>query len=212
MPLCSLVLSGCNEHNLRRSPGACIDTRNRGGLRGFRQENKKTPNQPQTGSGPSPLPTRIPEIGRTEEDIARLQRWRREHNVMWVSELFRAGGITLRDRFMKNLAARARRCESGAIRHPALQYCVRTRPRASEPEQPAACRPSNPSGVGRCRRWQLRVARWRARPRTCERARWCNDRCVHRWRHATPSHRSHERDVHHERQRYGPLRLAAASG
>ena len=54
--------------------------------------------------------------GRTEEEIARLQRWRREHNVMWVSELFRADGITLRDRFMKNLAARARRCESDAIR------------------------------------------------------------------------------------------------
>ena len=35
---------------------------------------------------------------------------------MWVSELFRADGITLRDRFMKNLAARARRCESDAIR------------------------------------------------------------------------------------------------
>ena len=54
--------------------------------------------------------------GRTEEEIARLQRWRREHDVMWVSELFRADGITLRDRFMKNLAARARRCESDAIR------------------------------------------------------------------------------------------------
>ena len=54
--------------------------------------------------------------GRTEEEIARLQRWRRENDVMWVSELFRADGITLRDRFMKNLAARARRCESDAIR------------------------------------------------------------------------------------------------
>jgi hypothetical protein len=54
--------------------------------------------------------------GRTEEEIARLQRWRRENDVMWVSELFRADGITLRDRYMKNLAARARRCESDAIR------------------------------------------------------------------------------------------------
>ena len=35
---------------------------------------------------------------------------------MWVSELFRAGGITLRDRFTFNLAARARRCEPDAIR------------------------------------------------------------------------------------------------
>ena len=56
------------------------------------------------------------DTGRTEAAIARLQRWRREHNVMRVSELFRADGITLRDRFMFNLAARARRCEPGAIR------------------------------------------------------------------------------------------------
>ena len=35
---------------------------------------------------------------------------------MWVSEVFRAGGITLRGRFMTNLAARARRCEPDAIR------------------------------------------------------------------------------------------------
>ena len=55
-------------------------------------------------------------VGRTEVAIARLQRWRREHNVMWVSELFRADGITLRDRFMFNLAASARRCEPDAIR------------------------------------------------------------------------------------------------
>ena len=53
--------------------------------------------------------------GRTEAEIARLQRWRREHNVMWVSELFRADGITLRDRFTTNLAARERRCEPDAI-------------------------------------------------------------------------------------------------
>ena len=54
--------------------------------------------------------------GRTEAEIAQLQRWRREHNVMWVSEMFRADGIMLRDRFMTNLAARARRCEPDAIR------------------------------------------------------------------------------------------------
>ena len=54
--------------------------------------------------------------GRTEEEIAQLQRWRQEHVVMWVSELFRADGITRRGRFMKNLAARARRCEPDAIR------------------------------------------------------------------------------------------------
>ena len=54
--------------------------------------------------------------GRTEAAIARLPRWRRWHNVTWVSELFRADGITLRDRFMTNLAARAQRCEPDAIR------------------------------------------------------------------------------------------------
>ena len=54
--------------------------------------------------------------GRTEAEIARLQRWRREHNVMWVSGMFGADGITLRGRFTTNLAARARRCEPDAIR------------------------------------------------------------------------------------------------
>ena len=44
--------------------------------------------------------------GRTEAEIALLQRWRRDHNVMWVSELFRADGITFRGRFMTNLAVR----------------------------------------------------------------------------------------------------------
>ena len=56
------------------------------------------------------------DTGRTEAATARLQRWRREHNMMWVSELFWAEGITLSDRFMFNLAARARRCEPDAIR------------------------------------------------------------------------------------------------
>ena len=35
---------------------------------------------------------------------------------MWVSELSRADGVMLRDRFMSNLAARAQRCEPDAIR------------------------------------------------------------------------------------------------
>ena len=35
---------------------------------------------------------------------------------MWVSALFRADGITLRDRYTTNLAARERWCESDAIR------------------------------------------------------------------------------------------------
>ena len=44
-----------------------------------------------------------------------MQRWRRDPNVMWVSGLFRTDGITLRDRFTTNLAARERRCEPDAI-------------------------------------------------------------------------------------------------
>ena len=36
--------------------------------------------------------------------------------MVWVSDMFRADGITLRDRFTTNLAARARRCEPDAIR------------------------------------------------------------------------------------------------
>ena len=52
------------------------------------------------------------DTGCTEAAIARLKRWRREHNVMWVSELFRADGITLRDRFMFNLAADL--CKTGS--------------------------------------------------------------------------------------------------
>ena len=56
------------------------------------------------------------DAGRTEAEIARLQRWRQDHNVMWVSEMFRADGSTLCGRFMTNLAARARRCEPDAIR------------------------------------------------------------------------------------------------
>ena len=37
----------------------------------------------------------VGDAGRTEVEIARLQRWSRDHNVMWVSEMFRADGITL---------------------------------------------------------------------------------------------------------------------
>ena len=54
--------------------------------------------------------------GHTETAIAALPRWRREHGVMWVNELFRADGAAPRWRFLPNLAARARRCEPAAIR------------------------------------------------------------------------------------------------
>ena len=150
------------------------------------------------------------DTGRTEVAIARLQRWRREQNVMWVIELLRADGITLRDRFVFNLAARARRCEPDAS--PAVRHCVRTRPRTGEQERPAACGPTDPRGVGCCRYLKLRVARRNARPRSLERAGWCDDRRVHRRCHATENHSPNGREVHHERQRGDSLRLAATSG
>ena len=52
----------------------------------------------------------------TEAEIARLQSWRRDHSVVWVSDLFRADGTTLHGRFMTNLTERARRFELDAIR------------------------------------------------------------------------------------------------
>ena len=55
------------------------------------------------------------DAGRTEAEIVRLQRWRRDHNVMWLFEMSRADDSTLRGRFMTDLAARARRCEPDAI-------------------------------------------------------------------------------------------------
>ena len=36
------------------------------------------------------------DAGRTESKLASLQRWRREHTAMWVSELLYADGRTLR--------------------------------------------------------------------------------------------------------------------
>ena len=95
--------------------------------------------------------------GRTEAAIAQLQRWRRGHNVMWASEPFRADGITLCSRFDTNLAARARRCESDAIR-----LCNIAFGRGRGPGNQGAVdhgwgRP--PRSMGRCRRWQLRLAR-----------------------------------------------------
>ena len=65
----------------------------------------------------------------TDEELVSFQTWRRAAKVMWVSELLRADGRTLRSRFERDLQRRARNCEVEA-----LQLCMvafghgRTRP------------------------------------------------------------------------------------
>ena len=46
------------------------------------------------------------DTGRDDADMAALQQWRRRHDVMWVSELLRADGRTLKHRFGHNLQRR----------------------------------------------------------------------------------------------------------
>ena len=90
---------------------------------------------------------------RTEAEIARLQRWRREHGVIWVSEIFRANGITLRGRFTTNLAARARWCEPDAIRLRNIAF-GRGRGTGNQSNRPRVGLPSPAAwdvvGVGSC--------------------------------------------------------------
>ena len=52
----------------------------------------------------------------TDEKLASFQAWRRAAKVMWVSELLRADGRTLRTRFDRDLQRRARNCEEEAFR------------------------------------------------------------------------------------------------
>ena len=52
----------------------------------------------------------------TDEELASFQTWRRAAKVMWVSELLRADGRTLRARFDRDLQRRARNCEVEALR------------------------------------------------------------------------------------------------
>ena len=52
----------------------------------------------------------------TDEELASFQTWRRAAKVMWVSELLRADGRTLRSRFDRDLQRRARNCEVEALR------------------------------------------------------------------------------------------------
>ena len=56
------------------------------------------------------------DTGRDDADVAALQRWRRRHDIMWVSELLRADGRTLRHRFGHDLKRRVDNCEDEALR------------------------------------------------------------------------------------------------
>ena len=56
------------------------------------------------------------DTGRDDADVAALQRWRRRHGIMWVSELLRADGRTLRHRFGHDLKRRVGNCEDEALR------------------------------------------------------------------------------------------------
>ena len=56
------------------------------------------------------------DTGRADSDVVALQRWRRRHGAMWVSELLRADGRTLRNRFSDGLQRRIDNCEADALR------------------------------------------------------------------------------------------------
>ena len=56
------------------------------------------------------------DTGRDDTDVAALQQWRRRHDVMWVSELLRADGRTLKHRFGDDLQRRIDNCEDDALR------------------------------------------------------------------------------------------------
>ena len=56
------------------------------------------------------------DAGRDDADVAALQQWRRRHDVMWVSELLRVDGRTLKHRFGHDLQRRVGNCEDDALR------------------------------------------------------------------------------------------------
>ena len=56
------------------------------------------------------------DTGRADADVAALQQWRRRHGVMWVSELLRADGRTLKHRVGHDLQRRIDNCEDEALR------------------------------------------------------------------------------------------------
>ena len=57
------------------------------------------------------------DMGRDDDsDVAALQQWRRRHGVMWLSELLRVDGRTLKNSFGHDLQRRIDNCEDDALR------------------------------------------------------------------------------------------------
>ena len=54
--------------------------------------------------------------GLKDSELANMQKWRRDNKVMWVSELLRADGRTLRQRFTVGLKHAVTNCEPDAMR------------------------------------------------------------------------------------------------
>ena len=54
--------------------------------------------------------------GLKDSELANMQKWRRDNKVMWVSELLRADGRTLRQRFTVGLKHAVANCEPDAMR------------------------------------------------------------------------------------------------
>ena len=62
------------------------------------------------------------DTGRDDADMAALQQWRRRHGVMWVSDLLRADGRTLKHRFGHDLQRRIDNCEDDALRRCSIAF------------------------------------------------------------------------------------------
>ena len=57
-----------------------------------------------------------PDSQRSDAEIAALQSWRRQHDVIWVSELLRADGRTLCGKYSRGLPVSVSNLEDAAIR------------------------------------------------------------------------------------------------
>ena len=56
------------------------------------------------------------DMGRDGTDVEALPQWRRRHEVMWVNELLRADGRTLKHRLGDDLQRRIGNCKDDALR------------------------------------------------------------------------------------------------
>ena len=62
------------------------------------------------------------DVKRTSDQAASLKRWRRRENVVWVSELLRADGRTLRTRFGKHLRQKVGNLEGDSMRLSSIAF------------------------------------------------------------------------------------------